>query len=802
MSFARHLGAPTRRVEDPALVQGAGTFVDDLRLPGCLWATFVRSDWAHARIRAIDAESARRHPGVVAVLTSDDVLGKIGTVPCRTSVPGMQMPIHEALAVDKVCFTGQPIAMVIAEDPAVACDAAGLVRADVDPLPALVDPEAAIRPGALRIHDELRDNVVYRLFGPASDALGIYTDRFPTEPLGITDADFATTEHVAEFRLMVPRVAAVPLEGRAIAARPERGRTALTVWVSTQIPHWFRTMLAAALGLGEGQVRVIVPDVGGGFGCKVQLYPEELLVAHAALRLGRPVRWTETRRESLAVTTHGRGQAQRVRVAFDGDGRIRALQATIHADLGAYLYFFTPVIPRFSGLIMNGCYAVDRVEFEIVGCFTNKMATDAYRGAGRPEAVYIAERAVDVVARALGLDPAEVRRRNFIRVFPARTAGGLIYDSGDYPRALEKLLTLARYAELRSEQVRLRGQGRYLGIGLATYVEVAGYAPSKLRAAGLGGWESCEVRVDPTGSVTVLTGLSPHGQGTATTFAQMVADDLGVPLDGIRVLHGDTDIVPYGNGTMGSRGASVGGAALKLSLDKIRDKAKRIAALMLGADSGSITFEDGNLFVTDHPEQKVSFAEVAFKATDWTFTVETAGVEPGLDAVSRFEPPAFSFPFGAHLALVEVKPDTGAVEVLKYIAVDDCGTVLNPLLVEGQVLGGIAQGLGESLLEEVRYDDAGQLLTGTLMDYAIPRANTMPADLVLDHTVTPNPNNPLGAKGVGEAGTIGSIAALTNAVLDALAPLGVDHLDIPFTPGRVWEAIREAAAGRAQTANR
>ncbi len=794
----RLVGAPIRRVEDPPLLQGVGTYVDDVRLAGCLHAAFVRSDVGHARIRAVDVDGARRRPGVVAVLTGADVLGKIGTIPCRTSVPGMRTTVHHALAVDKVCFVGQPIAMVVADDAAVARDAVDDIHVELEPLPAAVDPETAVLADAPRIHDDLPDNVAYRLFGPATDALAIYTERVPDRPLGLTDDAFRSADHVAEFRLVHPRIVPLPLEGRGIAARPERGGAAVTVWLSTQIPHWFRTLLAEALALSEAQVRVIVPDVGGGFGSKIQLYPEELLVPYAALALGRPVRWTETRRENFAATTHGRGQVQHVRVAFDRDARIRALRATIHADLGAYLYFFTPVIPRFSGMIMNGCYAVDALEFEIVGCFTNKMATDAYRGAGRPEAVCIAERAVDVVARALDVDPAEVRRRNFIRTFPARTAGGLVYDSGDYPGTLAKLLSIARYDELRAEQARARTDGRYLGIGLATYVEVAGYAPSKLRAPGLGGWESAEVRVSPTGVVTVLTGLSPHGQGTATAFAQLVAGELGVPLSSVQVIHGDTDTVPYGNGTMGSRGMSVGGAALKLSLDKIKRKARRIAALMLDADPDAITFEDGNLYVTDEPERKVGFAEVAFKATDWTFEKDTLGVEPGLDAVSRYEPPAFSFPFGAHLALVEVQPDTGEVEILRYVAVDDCGHVVNPRLVEGQVLGGIAQGLGQVLLERTEYDAAGQLVSGTLMDYAIPRADSMPRDIVIDHTVTPNPMNPLGVKGVGEAGTIGSIAALMNAVLDALAPLGVEHLDMPFTADRVWQAIHEARTTRSE----
>jgi carbon-monoxide dehydrogenase large subunit len=795
-AFTKHVGVPVPRIEDAALVQGGGTFVDDVALPGCLHAAFLRSDWAHARIRAVDVSGAARRPGVVTVVTGEDVVGKIGTIPCRSSVPGMKRPVHHALAVDKVCFVGQPVAMVVAESPAAAWDALASVHVDFEPLPAVSEPEGAVQPGAAVIHEDLGDNVAYRLFGPATDALGLYAAGFPTAPLGLTRDAFARAEHQVQFRLALPRLAAAPLEGRAVLAQPNRARTGLTVWVSTQIPHWFRTLLAEALRLSESQLRVIVPDVGGGFGAKIQLYPEELLVPYMALRLDRPVKWVETRRENLAASVHGRGQVQYVRVAFNGDGRILALRATIYADLGAYLYFFTPVIPRFTGMIMNGCYDVEAIEFEIVGCFTNRIATDAYRGAGRPEATCIAERAVDVVARHLGLDPAEVRRRNFIRTFPARTASGLVYDSGDYHTALDRLLAIAGYGELRREQARLRREGRYLGIGLATYVEVAGYAPSKMRGPGLGGWESCTVRVDPTGSVTVLTGLSPHGQGTATALAQIVADDLGVPLASVKVLHGDTDAVQYGNGTMGSRGMAVGASALVLALARIKAKARRIAALMLDANPDGITFDNGTLYVTEQPERKVAFTEVALKATDFKLGTDTAGLEPGLDATSRFEPSSFTFPFGAHLAVVEVDAETGEVTVQKYVAVDDCGTIVNPLLIEGQVVGGIAQGLGQALLEAVRYDESGQLLTATLMDYAVPRSGTMPGDLTVTHTVTPTPHNPLGAKGVGEAGTIGATAALMNAVLDALAPLGVEHLDMPYSPHRVWEAIQEARARR------
>ena len=793
MAFAQQVGSPVRRREDPRLVQGRGTFVDNIQLPGSFHAAFLRSNFAHARLRALDVERARRHPGVVAVFTGRDVLGRIGTIPCKASVLGMATPLHHALAVDKVCFVGQPIAMVVARDPYAAHDALELIEADFEPLPAIVDPEAAARPEAPRIHDELKSNVCYRIFGPAPDALGLYTKGLSTEPLGLTDAMFARAEHHAEFRLIQPRVSALPIEGRAVAAAPD-GAGSLTVWASTQIPHWIRTLLADALSLSETRVRVIVPDVGGGFGCKIQLYPEELLVPFAALELGRPVRWVETRREGLAATVHGRGQIQDIRVAFDGTGKILALKARIHADLGAYLYFFTPAIPRFTALIMNGCYDVEALEFETIGCFTNKIATDAYRGAGRPEATCIAERAIDVVARALGLDPADVRRRNFIRRFPAHTAGGLLYDSGDYAAAFDKLLAIAEYERLRREQAEARGAGRLVGIGLCTYVEVAGFAPSHVRPAGLGGWESCSVRVDPTGSVTVLTGLSPHGQGTATAFAQIVADELGVPLDDVRVLHGDTDIVQYGNGTMGSRGIAVGGAALTSALAKVKDKAKRIAAVLLETEPEGITFDGGNIFVTDHPERKVGFTEIAAKANDWTFTSAPAHLEPGLDAVSRYEPPAFTYPFGAHLAVVEIDAATGAVTVQKYVAVDDCGRIINPLLVEGQVHGGIAQGLGQALLEGVVYDETGQLLTGTLMDYAAPRADSMPPDLRIDHTVTPSPTNPLGAKGAGEAGTVGSIAAIVNAVHDALAPLGVERVDMPITAAKV----REALIGRLQ----
>ncbi len=788
MAYAQHVGSPVRRLEDPRLVRGRGLFVDDVHALGSLHAAFFRSDFAHARIRSLNVERARRHPGVFAVLTGADVLGKIGTIPCKASVLGMATPIHSPLATDKVCFVGQPIAMVVARDAYTAHDAVQLIDADFEPLPTVIDPEEAARPDAPKIHDDLQSNVCYRIFGPASDALGLYTKGLSTRPLGLTDSVFARAEHQAEFRLVQQRVGALPLEGRAVLAVPD-GAGSLTVWASTQIPHWMRTLLAEALQIAETRVRVIAPDVGGGFGCKIQLYPEEMLVPYAALALGRPVRWVETRRENLAATVHGRGQVQHVRVAFDGRGRILALKAKIYADLGAYLYFFTPAIPRFTGLIMSGCYDIGVLEFEVVGCFTNKIATDAYRGAGRPEATCIAERAVDVVARTLGLDPAEVRRRNFLRSFPARTAGGLVYDSGDYSGALDKLLAVAQYDRLRAEQAEARKRGRLVGIGLCTYVEVAGFAPSHVRPPGLGGWESCTVRVDPTGSVTVLTGLSPHGQGTATAFAQIVADELGVPLDAVRVVHGDTDVVQYGNGTMGSRGISVGGGALVEALAKIKLKARQIAAAMLEADVEDIRFDHGNIFVGDQPERKVGFAEVAAKATDWTFISTPRHLEPGLDATSRYEPPAFTYPFGAHLAAVEIDRDTGAVTVTKYVAVDDCGTIINPLLVQGQVHGGVAQGLGQVLLEGVTYDEGGQLVTGTLMDYAVPRADVMPLDLRVDHTITPNPNSPLGAKGAGEAGTVGAVAAVLNAVHDALAPLGIEVPDMPLTASKIWEAL-------------
>jgi carbon-monoxide dehydrogenase large subunit len=583
------------------------------------------------------------------------------------------------------------------------------------------------------------------------------------------------------------------MEPRAVLAKAEAGTGRLTVWVSTQFPHTFRTLLAEALSLPESDVHVIAPDVGGGFGCKLQLYPEELLVPWAARQLRRPVRWVETRREHLAATVHGRGQAQQIKVGFNNDGRIIALKAKIFCDLGAYLYFFTPVIPRFTGFIMNGCYDIEALEFEVIGCFTNKIATDAYRGAGRPEAICIAERVVEVVAETLGLDPVEVRRRNFIREFPARTATGFVYENGDYHASLDRLLVLSGYDALRREQARQRAEGRLIGLGLATYMEVGGLAPSRMRAPNLGGWESCTIRVDPTGSVTVLTGASPHGQGLATAFSQIVADELGVALGAIRVLHGDTDVVPYGNGTMGSRSLAIGGGALLMSLSKVKDKARRVAALLLEAEPDGITYDGGGLFVTDRPERKVSFAEVAARANDFKFEQPTTGLEPGLEATSRYEPETVTYPFGAHLAMVEIDPETGEVRLLRYYGVDDCGRVINPLIVEGQVHGGIAQGVGQVLFEHMVYDETGQLLSGTLMDYAIPRADTMPSVLVLEHMETPNLRNPLGVKGAGEAGTIGSVSAVYNAILDALAPRGVRQADMPLLPRRVWDLLHPHA---------
>jgi carbon-monoxide dehydrogenase large subunit len=771
----KFMGERIKRREDPRLISGTGTYVDDIKLVGMLSAAIMRSQYAHAKINSIDLSKARKAEGVACVLAGADIGDQIGSVPCVA--PAEHVPHHPVLAIGKVRFVGEPVAVAVASDVYKAYDALDLIEADFDPLDAVVDPEKALEAGAPIIHEEFGTNLVTRAEVPNPQV----------------DEAMRKADKVIKFRIVNQRLAPTPMEPRGAVAQWNAGMRQLTVWSSTQIPHLLRSQLAEMLKLGENKIRVIAPEVGGGFGCKLNVYAEEALVAYLAIKLNRPVKWIERRRENLAATTHGRDQITYLEVAAKKDGEVIGLKANFVCDMGAYLQLLTPAIPGFSGLMMTGCYKIPALSFTQSLVFTNKMSTDAYRGAGRPEAAYIAERTMDMVASEFGLDPADVRRKNFIpkEAFPAPTAGGLVYDSGDYNLALNKALEMVDYKKMRTEQEAARKQGRYIGIGMASYVEICGIGPSALLPPKLkgGGWESATVRIEPDSKVTVLTGVSPHGQGQETTFAQIVADSLGIDIDDINVVHGDTAVVQYGIGTFGSRGTTVGGPALMLSVVKLQEKMKKIASTMMEVPPDQLTFANRTIALATDPSKSVPLQSVVDAA--YGYKQPIPGVEPGLDATSFYEPSACTFPFGTHVAVVEVDPETGRVKFLKYVAVDDCGKIISPLLVEGQVHGGIAQGIAQALYEEVIYDENGQLVTATLMDYAVPKADMLP-HYDLAATITPSPVNSLGVKGVGEAGTIGSTPCTVNAVLDALKPFGIRHLDMPLKPERVWTAIRNA----------
>lgn len=771
MVISRILGARIKRREDPRLISGTAVYVDDLNFIGLLHAAIVRSPHAHARVTAIRTDVARRAPGVVAVWTGENVKNRCGPLPIGPRIKDMKAPKRYPLVIDGVVrHVGDPVAVVVAGSPETARDAADLVEVDYDPLPSVQGPEAAMESGALIIHPDLGTNICFRL----------------TYGGGGVDEAFANAPVTVKTRIVQQRLIPAAMETRGVVAQHKGGE--LTVWTSTQVPHVVKTTLADIVRLPEHEIRVIAPEVGGGFGSKLDVYAEEGLVAALALALQRPVKWVETRRENFVATIHGRGQINEVEVAAARDGTMTGLRVRVIADLGAYCQLFTPGVPTNTGLMACGCYRVPAVHAEVIGVFTNRTPTDAYRGAGRPEAAFLIERAVDLLAAELKMDPVEVRRKNFIpaSAFPYKTPTGAVYDSGNYEQALDKALGLADYQALRTEQAALRREGRYLGIGLASYVEITGLAA----AAGLpgGNWESATVRVEPTGKVTVFTGTSPHGQGEETTFAQIVSDRLGVPVDDVVVLHGDTRAVPHGVGTFGSRSTPVGGAAVYVASERIRDKAVRIAAHLLEASPDDITIDGPRFIVRGTPDRAVEFKDVA-KMAYKAFKLPP-GMEPGLDVTHFFVPKDRVFPFGTHVCVVEIDRDTGEVAIRRYVAVDDCGNILNPLLVAGQIHGGIVQGLAQALYEGVVYDDDGQLLTGTFMDYAVPAATQVPA-FELGHTVTPSPHNPLGAKGVGEAGTIGATPAVVNAILDALAPFGVKELDMPITPMKVWEVMRD-----------
>ncbi len=767
----RYVGQAMKRKEDPRLVSGTATYVDDVVLPGMLHMAVTRSMHAHARIKRIDTSKAQRLPGVVAVVTGEEVAAHCGLIPCAASLPNMKRAQRHLLATNKVRFVGEPVAAVVAEDKYIARDAADLIEIDYEPLPVVVDPEKAMDPASPRLYEEFSDNIAFNFFFES----------------GNTEEAFKKADVIVKERLINQRLAPVTMEPRGVVATYRMPDNELVVWCSTQTPHGLRTLLANMLRVPENQTRVIAPEVGGGFGCKIDLYAEDGLVGYLAKKTGRPVKWIEGRRENIAATIHGRDQIDDVELALKKDGTILGMRVKAIADLGAFLSFFTPMIPTLTGLLAPGCYKVPALKFDQVGVLTNKMATDAYRGAGRPEATYLIERIMDVAAQKLKIDPAEIRRKNFPQPseFPFKTSGGVIYDSANYEAALDLALKKANYEGLRQKQAELRKQGKYMGIGLSSYVEICSAGPS--HAVGGGGWEAGTVRIERTGKVSVLTGVSPHGQGQETSFAQIVADEFGIEPDDVVTIHGDTGRVPSGIGTFGSRGTSVGGTAVYLAAQDLKEKMKKIAAHLLEATPDKIEFGIGKLLVKGNSGRSINFKEVVTVA--YNAVKLPRGMEPGLEATRFFEPSNFTFPFGTHVCVVEIDEETGEPRITKYVAVDDCGNVINPLLVEGQIHGGLVQGIGQALHEEVVYDENGQLLTGSLMDYAIPRAHDFP-EFELDRTVTPSPVNPLGLKGVGEAGTIGSTPAVVNAVVDALAPFGITHIDMPVRSEKIWRILK------------
>jgi carbon-monoxide dehydrogenase large subunit len=774
-----YIGRALKRVEDPRLLKGAGTYVDDIRLPGLLHAVILRSPHAHARITRIDTAAARAIAGVVGVFTGADVNASCGAVPCAAAIPDLKAPTHTVLAGDRVYFVGHAVAVAVATDPYIARDAVEAIDVDYDPLPAVTDPEAAAKPGSALTHPDLGTNVAFTHTAVGGSEI---------------DEAFRKADRIVKHRLYHQRLTPMPIEPRGVVALYHQGEETLTLWTSTQIPHLIRTLLPGMISVPENKLRIVAPEVGGGFGAKLNVYAEEALVAHLAMRLHAPVKWIESRRENAASTIHGRDQIGDYEVAVKNDGTILGIRSRTIADLGAYNQLLTPMIPTLTGLVLTGCYRIPAVKIDITGVYTNKMSTDAYRGAGRPEATYLIERLMDVVANELQIDRLDLRMKHFPAPteFPFAQACGLTYDSGNYQAALFKAKELAGWDQLMKDRTAARAEGRLFGVGASTYVEICAMGPSSAMPAG--GWEWGCVRMEISAKVTVITGVSPHGQGQETSFAQIAADRLGVPIEDVVVLHGDTNIAHYGRDTYGSRGMAVGGSAIVMSIDKIIAKAKILAAHMLETTADHVELANGVFSSPGVTSREIPWAELSGAA--YVAKSLPAGFEPGLEASSFFEPSNFTFPFGTHICAVDVDRDTGHVKITKYVAVDDCGPMINPLLVEGQVQGGIAHSIGQVLFEQTVYDENGQLLTGEFMDYAMPRAADIP-DYVLGHTVTPSPVNPLGVKGVGEAGTIGATPAIANAVLDALAPLGVTHLDLPMTPERVWQAIKSHTAAHA-----
>ena len=780
----RYVGGGIRRKEDPKLLMGQGTFVESITPPGTVWAVLVRSPLAHGRITSVDVSGALAAPGVVAAFSGADLADEwaAGLPTAWPVTEDIKIPDHWPLAKEKVRYLGDAVAVVVAASRAEAKDAAELVQVEYDALPAVTDVEAAMADGAPLVHEAFDSNRCYTW------AL----------PLGDVDAVFDAADVVVRERYRQQRLIPNAIEPRGVVVQPVAAAGEFTMWSSTQIPHIAKVTLALTLGIPEMKLRVIAPDVGGGFGSKLNVYAEEAICLALARRLGVPVKWVADRSEGYMATIHGRDVVQEIELAATKDGRLEGVRVRLLANMGAYLQLVTPGVPLLGAFMYAGVYAADAYSFECTGVFTNTTPTDAYRGAGRPEATYAIERAMDSLARELGLDPLEIRRKNFLpKGELVACPSGLQYDSTNYEENLDRALGHLGLDEIRKEQQarRDRGATKQIGVGFSCYAEMCGLAPSQVLASlryGAGGWDAATVRALPTGKVEVVTGTSPHGQGHETSWSQITADAMGVDIDDVTVLHGDTAVAPLGMDTYGSRSLAVGGVALHFACERLKEKAKLIAAHLLEVAPEDLEFEAGRFSVKGAPDKAKTIQEVAFAA--WTAHSLPEGTEPGLEATYVYDPPNFTFPFGTHACVVEVDTETGAVDITRYLAVDDCGNVINPMIVDGQVHGGIAQGIAQALYEEAIYDSEGNLLTSSMMNYLVPSAAEIPA-FELDRTVTPSPTNPMGVKGIGEAGTIASTPAVINAVVDALSPLGVTDVELPASPENVWRAIRLAQGG-------
>ncbi|HVE30765.1 MAG TPA: xanthine dehydrogenase family protein molybdopterin-binding subunit [Mycobacteriales bacterium] len=782
----RHIGRPLKRKEDRRLITGRTRWTDNIQLPGLLHLAVVRSPVAHARINRVDVSAALERPGVVAAFSAADLGDGLGVLPCAWPVtPDMVHPDHHPLATDEVRHVGEAVAVVVASDRYAAADAIEAVEVDYEPLPAVTDMEEALKDEVL-VHSDKGTNKSFLW------------------PFDSGDYDAARAQAEAEGgivfkrRYIQQRLIPAAMEPRAVVVEPLTEGDEYTVYSATQIPHILRLMLALTCGIPEHQLRVVAPDVGGGFGSKLNVYAEEVIALVVARKLGRPVKWTESRSEGFQATIHGRDQIQDIEVAATREGKILGLSVDLKADMGAYLQLVTPGIPVLGAFMFNSIYKMDAYRFRCTGVFTTKTPTDAYRGAGRPEATYAIERIMSDLAYELGIEPMELRRRNWIKheEFPYTTIAGLTYDSGNYEAATEKALGLFGYDELRREQQERRDRNDrvQLGIGISTYTEMCGLAPSRVLGSlsyGAGGWEAASIRMLPTGKVEVVTGTTPHGQGHVTAWSQIAADALGVPFEDVNVIYGDTRSSPQGMDTYGSRSLVVGGVAVHLAAQKVVEKARTVAAHLLEAAEGDVDFTGGTFSVKGSPDAKTTIQEIALA----TFAAHNLpeGVEPTINADAVLDPENFSFPHGTHLCAVEVDTETGRPTIRKYVAVDDIGNVINPLIVEGQVHGGLAQGIAQALYEEAVYDADANLVTGTMVDYLVPSAADLP-DFTTDRTETPSTTNPLGVKGVGEAGTIASTPAVVSAVVDAVHHLGVQDIRMPTTPERVWRATNNSGS--------